>query len=210
MVIPTDNNMAYIYYFIRTQPCLQVHSEIHNYSNTRITQIPKPSNPSTHVPFFYCIRPIPLYVPSGLWHVGMSHQKISAKSDTQTQFLIPTPASGSMQGSSPLQITMQTGLKHRFMSCSVGAVCPHISFLNRFIALIHYRCLLPNFYRFVEHNKQVNTTFLYCRTSNKTNTMHQDWNLPCLQTSAASELHWSSTPTPEYKLQKLNNIDKKC
>jgi len=75
MVIPTDNNMAYIYYFIRTQPCLQVHSEIHNYSNTRITQIPKPSNPSTHVPFFYCIRPIPLYVPSGLWHVGMSHQK---------------------------------------------------------------------------------------------------------------------------------------
>jgi len=25
-------------------------------------------------------------------------------------------------------------------------------------------------------------------------------SLACLQTSAASELHWSSTPTPEYKL----------
>jgi len=58
----------------------------YNYSNTHITQIY----------FFYWIRPIPLYVLSGLGHVGMSHQKISAKSDTQTQFLIPTPASRSM------------------------------------------------------------------------------------------------------------------
>jgi hypothetical protein len=40
MVIPTHNYMADIYYFIRTQPCWQVHSENHNYSKY-------PYNPNT-------------------------------------------------------------------------------------------------------------------------------------------------------------------